>query len=1344
MSKYKCKTAGCDYTASSAMGLSKHKCKHLLPAVANMLRKRKPESIVSTHEGGKRARVEIEEPGESSDMAVDFALPAGSDQHTSMSTTSHAIAISSSSGALASGSPEEPIQSTRYGRRIRLNGRYEDYVPSGESTLLSQRSGLGDSPSSQPVMSPTSSQGSRKTTVEEAPDEEDNCQWETPQDAFGLFRRFSRLPKHDPEAHNTLNSVADGPAFQRPRVKPSSMGGTSTHPAFPSLAWITPSTLLSVERVLDDDPATPKFGPFGNSATQFRLMDWFYGRGSETLSHQRFDDLLDLLRSDSFTHEDLKGFNAHKAEEMLKKWAEDMKVFHPEHGWHKAEVHIPMPRTGARYTSVDAAPTYQVNGVHHCHIVDLVVGVLLDKDAHLAKSYQYVPNKLYWQPPPSANPSGDSSFPIPPSPSSSDPSGPAPPPPLRVYTDSYNSDAVLEEEEKLRKMPRIEGDDPDLEYVIVSLLVWSDETALSSFRSAKLWPIYLYFGNLSKYIRGRPTEFAAEHLAYIPDLTDKFKDEYEREYLKPPTKEVLRFCRRELFCRIWLLLMDDKFMKAYKEGIIVMCGDGVKRRLFLRILTYAADYMEKVKITALKPNSNHRCVRCHVHSDDLYEAGSPKDSQRREDIRKDDHATLSSINEARKLVFEKGYSLAGNRVKDVLKGQSLTPIQNAFSIRLAETSFNSYEMLAPDLMHEFELGVWKNTFNHIVRLINAQGEDKLQEFNRRMRLMPTWGRDKIRRFYEDAATRKQMAARDYEAYLVVTMPVIEGLLPLEDDKTVSDLVFELANWHALAKLRMHHDMTLGNLEHATQHMFTAMRKFADTTCARHNAEELPSETAARVRRAQAQPGRAPPGVGAKWLVTFNVLNTYKYHSLGDYLKYIRRYGPSDNYTTQIGEVEHRHVKNLFLRTNRVNFVRQIALQHDYRSMVAGWRAKDTYTPLSLRRQEKQRATLATAEVHERSGGKIQFGAAKGKKSALKTPVQTSPLVHHIISDSKRAPINVHRWVDDHEGDPAVEGFISRLYEHLAARIFGGTMYSERDDFAMDELDGDRLFKDRMYEHKTLRINYTTYDLLREQDVISPRNHADIMVPSPEWDNMFPYWFGRVLGIFTVQASYHGPNSTPQSRRWREYEILWPTVTFVNANEPGNDPFSFINPDDVIRAAYIILRPHHGLTDELLKPSKLARKIGVEPGVQDEVWDYDRYTVAMFPDRDIFMRHHGGGIGHHHCGVSLETSKGHCIRVDNLEGPADPLDCTPTPSQESQDGEDSEDNIADDDNPEAVTLDAEGAQEDPDVDDDDDPNDIDLERREPHSDEDDKDASAKSHLKLRSLEKLCKVHNLGKL
>jgi len=44
---------------------------------------------------------------------------------------------------------------------------------------------------------------------------------------------------------------------------------------------------------------------------------------------------------------------------------------------------------------------------------------------------------------------------------------------------------------------------------------------------------------------------------------------------------------------IWRLLLDDEFLHAYQHGIVILCMDGVKRRVYPRIFTYSADYPEK-------------------------------------------------------------------------------------------------------------------------------------------------------------------------------------------------------------------------------------------------------------------------------------------------------------------------------------------------------------------------------------------------------------------------------------------------------------------------------------------------------------------------------------------------------------------------------------------------------------------------------------------------------------------------------------------------------------------------------------------------------------------------------
>jgi hypothetical protein len=57
--------------------------------------------------------------------------------------------------------------------------------------------------------------------------------------------------------------------------------------------------------------------------------------------------------------------------------------------------------------------------------------------------------------------------------------------------------------------------------------------------------------------------------------------------------------------------------------------------------------------------------------------------------------------------------------------------QNAFSERLFEHGFNFFGMFVPDFLHEFELGVWKAVFTHLIRILHAFGHDTIQILNER-------------------------------------------------------------------------------------------------------------------------------------------------------------------------------------------------------------------------------------------------------------------------------------------------------------------------------------------------------------------------------------------------------------------------------------------------------------------------------------------------------------------------------------------------------------------------------------------------------------------------------------
>jgi len=46
-------------------------------------------------------------------------------------------------------------------------------------------------------------------------------------------------------------------------------------------------------------------------------------------------------------------------------------------------------------------------------------------------------------------------------------------------------------------------------------MFWSDATHLTAFGNTKLWPLYMFFGNESKYRRCKPSHHLCEHIAYF-------------------------------------------------------------------------------------------------------------------------------------------------------------------------------------------------------------------------------------------------------------------------------------------------------------------------------------------------------------------------------------------------------------------------------------------------------------------------------------------------------------------------------------------------------------------------------------------------------------------------------------------------------------------------------------------------------------------------------------------------------------------------------------------------------------------------------------------------------------
>jgi len=130
---------------------------------------------------------------------------------------------------------------------------------------------------------------------------------------------------------------------------------------------------------------------------------------------------------------------------------------------------------------------------------------------------------------------------------------------------------------------------------------------------------------------------------------------------------------------------------------------------------------------------------------------------------------------------------------------------------------------------------------------------------------------------------------------------LEGLLPEQYNSQLITLLFHLAEWHALAKLRMQTEHTLNCLNQSIVIIGQDLWSFREWSSG-FNTVELTCEMAAhkccKNKKATSHTGSEKKAPVQPKVKLFNLL-LYKLHALGDYVQTIKLFGTTDLYSTQI-------------------------------------------------------------------------------------------------------------------------------------------------------------------------------------------------------------------------------------------------------------------------------------------------------------------------------------------------------------------------------------------------------------------------------------------------------------
>lgn len=311
-------------------------------------------------------------------------------------------------------------------------------------------------------------------------------------------------------------------------------------------------------------------------------MSWM-NSGSNKKSVVEVNRLVeDVMLAEDFELKHFENFSVRNSLRELDNETNRREVEFPD-DWIQADVTIKIPTKSKE----DDAKPFSVTGFHFRPLIEVIRSAFTDIQAN---AFHLSPFKRMWKDPLDNHEE-------------------------RIFDELYTSDSWLDAQDEVQKLPREPG--CKLERVVASLMFFSDATHLANFGTAKAWPLYMYFGNLTKYARAAPKSGACHLVGFLPSvsfpdvplriainvvyqLPDKVKDILSSlpRISKSGMAALHTHCRRELFHACWDILLDEDFLHAYRHGIVLRCADGVLRRIFPRIFTYSADYPEKYVLFA--------------------------------------------------------------------------------------------------------------------------------------------------------------------------------------------------------------------------------------------------------------------------------------------------------------------------------------------------------------------------------------------------------------------------------------------------------------------------------------------------------------------------------------------------------------------------------------------------------------------------------------------------------------------------------------------------------------------------------------------------------------------------
>ncbi|KAI1781775.1 hypothetical protein LXA43DRAFT_977924 [Ganoderma leucocontextum] len=331
---------------------------------------------------------------------------------------------------------------------------------------------------------------------------------------------------------------------------------------------------------------------------------------------------------------------------------------------------------------------------------------------------------------------------------------------------------------------------------IIPIIISSDKTQLTVFRSKTAYPVYMTIGNLPKDVRRKPSRRGQILLAYLP--SSRLEHITNKAARRRVTGNLFHAC---------LSAILKPLVVAGIHGIKIVSGDGVARRGHPIFAMYIGDYPEQLLVTCCK---NGTCPKCNIPRTEL---GDATDLNR---PLRNFTKVLAALGEVENTAtaFSRACREAG-----------IKPIHHPFWEKLPYV--NVFLSITPDILHQLHQGVVKHVLSWLKA---AYGADELDA--RCRRLPPN---HQIRLFLKGFTTLQRVTGKEYAQICRFLLGLVAGL-PLRGGFSPARLVRALRailDFLYLAQYPAHTSETLGQLHAALQRFHANKSIFVDLDIRQH-------------------------------------------------------------------------------------------------------------------------------------------------------------------------------------------------------------------------------------------------------------------------------------------------------------------------------------------------------------------------------------------------------------------------------------------------------------------------------------------------------------------------------